>query len=45
MVTKNEDEQVAIAGRNLTFIYSEFIVRFRLISEMIKNTKSNWERY
>ena len=38
MVEEKEEMQLEIAGRNLTYIYSEFIVRFRLISEMIEGT-------
>ena len=39
MTDEREEEFFESAGRNLTFIYSEFIVRFRMITEMIDGTK------
>lgn len=45
MVEEKVQEQMEMAGRNLTYIYSQFIVRFRLISDMIEGTKNNWVRY
>ena len=45
MADEKEEEYFENLGRNLTYIYSEFIVRFKLITEMIVGTEYNWTRY
>ena len=45
MADEKEEEYFQNIGRNLTYVYSEFIVRFKLITEMIVGTEYNWTRY